>query len=129
MYVCAPIPKPFPFAFSPFATPILLVFYISTRSLFFDFFLDFFLLRAADLSAAASAAADANEKRASLCGALLRPAQVLRWDFAGVFFSNVFGKVNSVTLPRCLRAPLYRLWYAYAAVVSVIAELLLPCCN
>jgi hypothetical protein len=77
--------------------------------------------RAADLPAADSSA----EKRASLCGALLRPAQVLRWDFAGVFFSNVFGKVNSVTLPRCLRAPLYRLWYASVCLLSVLSLLLL----
>ncbi len=42
--------------------------------------------------------------------ALCRPPQVLRWDFVGAFFSNLFGKMNSIPLPRCVRAPLFRVW-------------------
>ena len=35
---------------------------------------------------------------------------LLRWDFMGVFFSNLFGKINSIPLPYPLRAPLYQVW-------------------
>ena len=40
-----------------------------------------------------------------------RPPQVVRWDILGVALSGLFGKLASVPLPRCLRAPYFR-WYA-----------------
>eukprot|EP00455_Lapot_gusevi_P002651 TRINITY_DN11082_c0_g3_i1.p1 TRINITY_DN11082_c0_g3~~TRINITY_DN11082_c0_g3_i1.p1 ORF type:complete len:523 (+),score=121.70 TRINITY_DN11082_c0_g3_i1:102-1670(+) len=45
-----------------------------------------------------------------------KPPQVLRWDFFGVFFSNLFGKVSRLPLPVFLRSPLYHLWgYLFSA--------------
>lgn len=49
------------------------------------------------------------ERRPASCR---KPPQVMRWDLVGVALSNFFGKMNSITLPRALRKPVY---YAYGA--------------
>lgn len=65
---------------------------------------------AAATTAAAASAEETDRSCRSACRRLPRPPQVVRWDIVGVTLSNWFGKVNSIPLPVCLRAPLYRLY-------------------
>jgi len=49
-------------------------------------------------------------KRSKVCRRACKPPQVIRWDIFGVFLSSLFGKMASIPLPRCLRAPYFRMY-------------------
>ena len=56
---------------------------------------------------------------------LCSPPQVLRWDIIGVCTSRLFGFVASITIPKIIRYPFFRLvaWYGGVNLEEVDGEL------